>query len=133
MTSVNRNAIILYRSILRLHKKLPPAMRSLGDDYVKSEFKRHKACEGKFIPPFMQEWEGYLNVLKQQVSQKSPDDSDISFGKKLEPEKLERFTTEQVGQLHVLKQEATLLRPKEQDDHKEDEGLKGTDDAKPKK
>ncbi|CAG8671571.1 5499_t:CDS:1, partial [Scutellospora calospora] len=34
--------LILYRQLLRAHRKLPPSFRSLGDDYVKSEFKRHK-------------------------------------------------------------------------------------------
>jgi len=31
-------------------------MRSLGDDYVRAEFKRHKDAEKQFIPLFMHEW-----------------------------------------------------------------------------
>jgi len=46
----------LYKFILRLHRSLPPEMRSLGDDYVRSEFKRHKDAEKQFVPVFMQEW-----------------------------------------------------------------------------
>ncbi len=33
----------LYRSIVRLHrKKLPPALRTMGDTYVRHEFDLHK-------------------------------------------------------------------------------------------
>ncbi len=33
----------LYRSIVRLHrKKLPPALRTMGDAYVRHEFDLHK-------------------------------------------------------------------------------------------
>jgi len=46
----------LYKLILRLHRGLPPEMKSLGDDYVRSEFKRHKDAEQPFVPVFMQEW-----------------------------------------------------------------------------
>lgn len=38
--------IPLYRRILRVHrKKLPPEMRLLGDEYVKSEFRAHRNVE----------------------------------------------------------------------------------------
>jgi len=46
----------LYKLILRLHRGLPTEMRSLGDDYVRVEFKRHKDAEQQFIPVFMHEW-----------------------------------------------------------------------------
>jgi len=46
----------LYKLILRLHRGLPAEMRSFGDDYVRSEFKRHKDAEQPFIPAFMCEW-----------------------------------------------------------------------------
>uniref|UniRef100_A0A8C9UKE0 Succinate dehydrogenase assembly factor 3 n=1 Tax=Spermophilus dauricus TaxID=99837 RepID=A0A8C9UKE0_SPEDA len=32
----------LYRRILQLHRVLPPDLKSLGDQYVKDEFRRHK-------------------------------------------------------------------------------------------
>lgn len=48
----------LYREILRSHRMLPAAMRSLGDDYVKAEFKRHKAIENPaHIVGFVSQWQ----------------------------------------------------------------------------
>lgn len=62
----NINAIHLYRSLLKAHKKqLPLHMRVLGDAYVRQEFKRHKAAEEKFVNLFMQEWRNYLNELNK--------------------------------------------------------------------
>lgn len=33
---------ILYKSILRLHRGLPTEIRTIGDQYIKEEFRRHK-------------------------------------------------------------------------------------------
>jgi hypothetical protein len=104
----NPAAITLYRNILRLHRKLPPAMKSLGDEYVKSEFKRHKNSEAGYVIPFMIEWNNYLNLLQEQVNQQV---ADAVYGKKLESEELDKFSKEQVGQLYVLKKEAKSLKP----------------------
>jgi len=46
----------LYKLILRLHRGLPTEMKSLGDDYVRSEFKRHKDAQPQFVPIFINEW-----------------------------------------------------------------------------
>ena len=46
----------LYKLILRLHRGLPAEMRSLGDEYVRAEFKRHKDVQQQFVPAFMHEW-----------------------------------------------------------------------------
>lgn len=35
----------LYRRILRVHRKLDPEMRVLGDSYVKKEFRAHRNAE----------------------------------------------------------------------------------------
>lgn len=35
----------LYRRILRVHRKLDPEMRVLGDSYVKNEFRAHRNAE----------------------------------------------------------------------------------------
>lgn len=35
----------LYRRILRVHRKLDPEMRVLGDSYVKKEFRAHRTAE----------------------------------------------------------------------------------------
>jgi hypothetical protein len=48
----------LYREILRSHRSLPPAMRAMGDDYVKGEFKRHKDIENPaHIVGFVSQWQ----------------------------------------------------------------------------
>lgn len=50
--------IKLYREILRSHRSLPPAMRAMGDDYVKAEFKRHKDIENPaHIVGFVSQWQ----------------------------------------------------------------------------
>jgi hypothetical protein len=33
---------ILYKSILKLHRGLPPEIQELGNQYTRDEFKRHK-------------------------------------------------------------------------------------------
>jgi hypothetical protein len=54
----------LYRSILRAHKKfLPNDLRSIGDVYVKQEFKLHKTAKPEQADAFMTEWTGYLDQL----------------------------------------------------------------------
>jgi hypothetical protein len=35
----------LYRRILRVHRKLDPELRVLGDSYVKKEFQAHRSAE----------------------------------------------------------------------------------------
>jgi hypothetical protein len=49
-------------------------MRSLGDDYVKAEFKRHKRADNPVhIMGFLLEWNQYLDQLQFQFGQSSPD------------------------------------------------------------
>ncbi|XP_053409920.1 succinate dehydrogenase assembly factor 3, mitochondrial isoform X2 [Nycticebus coucang] len=47
----------LYRLILQLHRVLPPDLKALGDQYVKDEFRRHKAVGSDEAQRFLQEWE----------------------------------------------------------------------------
>lgn len=47
----------LYRRILQLHRALPPALRDLGDRYVKEEFRRHRAAGPAEAQRFLREWE----------------------------------------------------------------------------
>ena len=46
----------LYKALLKLHRGLPIELQALGNEYMKSEFKRHKDCEPEFVPTFMTEW-----------------------------------------------------------------------------
>lgn len=47
----------LYKRILQLHRALPPDLKALGDQYVKDEFRRHKAVGSGEAQRFLQEWE----------------------------------------------------------------------------
>lgn len=61
MTKGREYALRLYRNILHAHKKyLPAEMRSLGDSYVKAEFKLHKnTTNTSQLNEFFQAWEQY--------------------------------------------------------------------------
>jgi len=64
--------IPLYRHLLRTHRLLPFEMRSLGDDYVKAEFKRHKLSDNPVhIMGFLLEWNHYLDQLRLQFAESS--------------------------------------------------------------
>lgn len=47
---------ILYKTILKLHRGLPVEMQSLGNNYVRDEFRRHKNCNSSQADIFMNEW-----------------------------------------------------------------------------
>jgi len=89
--------IPLYRRILRAHCHLPPEMRSLGDNYVKAEFRRHKEITNKVhIFGFLTQWKLYLDGLP------SGKDAERFSGKKLDHTVLEKMSAEQLGQLYEL-------------------------------
>ncbi|KAI7907305.1 uncharacterized protein BX663DRAFT_134377 [Cokeromyces recurvatus] len=111
----------LYREVLRSHRLLPPAMRALGDDYVKAEFKRHKDIDNPaHIVGFVSQWQTYLDMIKQQTASLSKDSSapshdplvksfdtpkDSGWGKKLDQQLLDKMSDEQLGQLYELRKE----------------------------
>lgn len=84
----------LYRRILRIHrKKLPPEMRLLGDEYVKSEFRAHRNVENPIhIVGFLTEWQLYAQKLE----------GDSWRGEKLDQAKLDKMSEQQIGQLYEL-------------------------------
>ncbi|OBZ72403.1 Succinate dehydrogenase assembly factor 3, mitochondrial [Grifola frondosa] len=87
----------LYRRILRAHRSLPHEMRSLGDDYVKAEFRRHRETTNKVhIIGFLSQWKLYLDELP-----KGPEAGSFR-GKPLDPTMLEKMSAEQLGQLYEL-------------------------------
>src|SRR6185369_4566235 len=92
--------ISLYRRILRIHRALPPLQRSLGDGYVKSEFRRHKDIVNPVhIVGFLGQWQTYLEELERQAANKN------NWGKQIGEDLLDKFSNEQVGQLYALKNE----------------------------
>ncbi|CAG5130773.1 unnamed protein product [Candidula unifasciata] len=100
----------LFKAILKLHRGLPLEMRSLGDNYVREEFRAHKSAQPQEADIFMQEWTKYYVTLARQLRQrqKQPD-----IGQHLSPEMLDNFRDEQLGQLHELFTATTKSDPLE--------------------
>lgn len=89
----------LYRHLLRIHRRLPLEMRSLGDDYVKAEFQRHKTADNPVhIMGFLLEWNKYLSQLQTHLV----GDSSTFRGVKMEDPMFEKMSNEQLGQLYEL-------------------------------
>ncbi|OQE26457.1 hypothetical protein PENSTE_c005G05415 [Penicillium steckii] len=85
----------LYRRLLRVHRKLDPEMRVLGDSYVKKEFRAHKNAENPLhIIGFLTEWQLYAQKLE----------GDNWAGEKLDKSKLDKLSDQQLGQLFELMQ-----------------------------
>ncbi|XP_032108770.1 succinate dehydrogenase assembly factor 3, mitochondrial [Sapajus apella] len=98
----------LYKRVLQLHRVLPPDLKALGDQYVKDEFRRHKAVGSDEAQRFLQEWEVYATVLSQQANENRQNSTGKAcFGIFLPEEKLNDFRDEQIGQLQELMQETT--------------------------
>ncbi|KAG8746631.1 acetate non-utilizing protein 9 [Ceratobasidium sp. 414] len=79
-------------------------MRSLGDDYVKAEFKRHQKVDNPVhIIGFLSQWKLYLDQLESL----SPEESERFTGHKMDPTVFEQasrgsMSSEQIGQLYEL-------------------------------
>ncbi|NWV44676.1 SDHF3 factor, partial [Daphoenositta chrysoptera] len=96
----------LYGRILQLHRALPPALRDLGDRYVKEEFRRHKAAGPAEAQRFLREWEATL--IQQQINEDKQNLREKAvYGIQLTEEKLDDFRDEQIGQLKELMNEVT--------------------------
>ncbi|PIA13805.1 hypothetical protein COEREDRAFT_32181, partial [Coemansia reversa NRRL 1564] len=55
------NPLHLYRSILRIHRRLPREIRFVGDQYVRGEFRNHRTVtDKKYLEPFFKQWTAYL-------------------------------------------------------------------------
>mmetsp|Transcript_20532 Transcript_20532/g.46591 ORF Transcript_20532/g.46591 Transcript_20532/m.46591 type:complete len:114 (-) Transcript_20532:91-432(-) len=93
-------ALSLYRSLLRLHaSRLPAELRSLGDKYVQSEFRAHKAStDAKVLAGFYGAWEDYQRQLLARSTEGG------GLGREL-PADVE-MTEEQREQLGKLREEA---------------------------
>ncbi|KAJ2331548.1 hypothetical protein GGF44_000881 [Coemansia sp. RSA 1694] len=99
------NPLHLYRSILRTHRLMPREMRFVGDQYVRSEFRSHRAVsDRRFLEPFFAQWTSYLHLLQEQTGRKAVDGGlATDIGKHLEPhvaDMLEDDKAEQLLELH---------------------------------
>ncbi|CAO1621364.1 unnamed protein product [Sympodiomycopsis kandeliae] len=92
--------IPLYRRLLRAHRNvLSYEMRSLGDNYLKDEFKRHKKVDNPLqIVGFLGQWKLYLDQMEGGSSTEG--EKKIFEGKKLDAEQFEKLSEEQTYQLH---------------------------------
>lgn len=86
----------LYRAILRAHRRLPFDQRSLGDMYVKAEFRAHKNIDNPLqIIGFLSSWQKYLQMVLQNTDQ--------DWKKYHIPDNmLEKMSDDQIIQLHEL-------------------------------
>ena len=90
----------LFRSILRLHQKLPREMRIIGDEYVKGEFRQHREASHSQLEIFTKEWTSYRDTLKSD-----------SFGEPMD--KLKSYLSEEQRlDLEYLEIEAKLIHKK---------------------
>lgn len=119
---MSSRALTLYRSILRAHKFLPTEMKELGDAYVKSEFRLHKAAKQEQLDQFFVAWEDYLDQLlttaraKEAISSGTLDENvrdnepstPFEFGRELPPDV--ELSEEQVQQLEKLREETQKAR-----------------------
>jgi len=88
---------VLFRSILRVHKDLPPEMRDIGDKYVKAEFKAMKAAKKEeHVAKFMKQWQDYLNTLAVQFASGK-------IGKDINSIQQEKLSQEQQFQLKRIR------------------------------
>ena len=91
--------VALYRAILQSHRSnLPPQLRKLGNDYVRSEFRLHKKVEKQdVLVKFFAGWEEYLGNIKVQR---------VKFGRDLEARHVESLSEAQRLKLKELRDEA---------------------------
>jgi hypothetical protein len=69
-TAVTRRALQLFKDIMVLHRdKLSPAMKALGDNYVRKEFRIHMyggSCSNAQFEQFLTAWKSYADLIRSQ-------------------------------------------------------------------
>lgn len=85
--------LVLYRRILRAHKKLQPELQVMGDAYVKSEFRLHRDLDNAYnVVAFLSQWQEYLLAVEQDKWQSG----------ELDVGAIERMSHEKIEQLYEL-------------------------------
>mmetsp|Transcript_53736 Transcript_53736/g.143783 ORF Transcript_53736/g.143783 Transcript_53736/m.143783 type:complete len:102 (-) Transcript_53736:64-369(-) len=93
----------LFREIMRLHRtKLPTAMRSLGDTYVRKEFRVHCKADVKpaHLQMFTREWQNYVQHISMQATVK---------GEELSEEQRQKLNSDQQQKLADLERYAKAV------------------------
>ena len=103
LLEMSNKGVGLYRAILKAHRnRLPLELRKLGNDYVRNEFKAHKAAKEEHLAPFLREWTGYLDTLSIRSG---------TFGSDMDRADIGALTDEQRQKLSQLKDEAEKRSP----------------------
>lgn len=103
---------LLYKTILKLHRGLPPELQALGTTYAKDEFKRHKNCGPTEAAVFMTEWTKYAIDMSEQLGLRGPKTA-RDIGDNLNEEALNLLRDEQIAQLYELHLAATAPKKEE--------------------
>lgn len=115
-------ALSLYKRILRLHKqKLPDLYRSVGDKYVRQEFRAHQDVSEEQEKQFMTQWEDYAAHLALEADL-------FGIGRDLADKEVEEMTEDQKAQLQKLHASAVSIGVQE----KAEAGENPYEDVKPK-
>ncbi|KAL0267663.1 UNVERIFIED_CONTAM: hypothetical protein PYX00_009866 [Menopon gallinae] len=91
----------LYKTILKLHKGLPPTLKTIGDVYVRDEFKKHKSCKPQEEAVFVEEWTKYAILLTQQLGVKGPINAKC-IGRNLTRGQLDSMSDDQIQRLYEV-------------------------------
>ena len=105
---VTRRALQTFKDIMILHKhKLPPALKALGDTYVRKEFKVHMyggKCSRSQFEQFLTAWRSYAEMVRNQAE---------VTGKPLSQEQKRLLNEQQKSQLEQLEVATVeLTKPK---------------------
>ncbi|KAF2072862.1 hypothetical protein CYY_005839 [Polysphondylium violaceum] len=126
MSALKRGDFLkLYRDILRCHRILQEPMKSMGDQYVKNEWRLHKKVDSKVAKIFYEQWNQYYSYMLIQREQlldsamkimNDTDDGKINqspiLGRELDNDQLKKMNKEQKEQLEKLKVEtSTFFNP----------------------
>ena len=103
MSSNKAVVLALYRSVLRIHKRLPRNQRMLADSFVRHEFREHKNASADFVPSFLKSWEDYVGKISKQIETGSP------LGSSLSPEIVESIDDDKRQRLGNLYSEVSVF------------------------
>jgi len=96
---------LLYKSCLKLHRGLPSHLKTIGDTYVRDEFRRHITATPEQTAIFMEAWAKYAITLTKQLGKRGVHTAQ-PLGESLKVDDLETFSDEQISQLYELHLEA---------------------------
>ena len=100
--SNSKQVLDLYKSIRRLHRRLPPAFKELGNKSVMHEFNAHKSAKPQHIPAFIESWTKYRDDLREQMESLETLSSH-KFGKNLDETDLNALNDDQIRMKSLYK------------------------------